>query len=52
MSHFFLSQDIFIAGRALGIGRDKGEVEKDEEGIQLAKSLGQRIAWLLRKLHG
>jgi multimeric flavodoxin WrbA len=52
MSHFFLSQDIFIAGRALGIGRDKGEVENDEEGIQLAKSLGQRMSWLLRKLHG
>jgi multimeric flavodoxin WrbA len=52
MNHFLLSQDIVIAGRALGIGRDKGEVEKDEEGIQLAKSLGQRMAWLLRKLYG
>jgi multimeric flavodoxin WrbA len=52
MNHFLLSQDIVIAGRALGIGRDKGEVEKDEEGIQLAKSLGQRMGWLLRKLYG
>ena len=52
MSHFFLSQDIIIAGRVLGMGRDKGEVEKDEEGIQLTKSLGQRMGWLLRKLYG
>ena len=52
MNHFFLSQEVFIAGRAIGVGRDKGEVEKDEEGIQLAKSLGQRMAWLLKKLHG
>jgi multimeric flavodoxin WrbA len=52
MNHFFLSQEIFIAGRAIGVGRDKGEVEKDEEGIQLAKSFGQRMAWLLKKLHG
>jgi len=52
MNHFFLSQEIFIAGRVIGIGKEKGEVEKDEEGMQWAKSLGQRMAWLLRKLYG
>ncbi|RPJ03726.1 MAG: flavodoxin family protein [Deltaproteobacteria bacterium] len=52
MNHFLLSQDIFIAGRAFGVGRDKGEVEKDEEGMQSAKTLGQRMAWLLWKLNG
>jgi hypothetical protein len=31
---------------------DKGEVEKDSEGMQQVKSLGQRMAWLLRKIHG
>jgi hypothetical protein len=41
-----------MAGRTLGIGRDKGEVEKDEEGIQLTKSLCRRMSWLLRKLYG
>lgn len=51
MNHFLLSQEIFIVGRAIALGRDKGEVEKDEEGIQLAKSLGQRMAWLMKKLH-
>ena len=51
MNHFFLSQEIFIAGRAIAFGRDKGEVEKDVEGIQLANSLGQRMAWLMKKLY-
>ena len=52
MNHFLLSQQIFIVGRAVGVGREKGEAEKDEEGVQLAKSLGQRMGWLLKKLYG
>jgi len=27
-------------------------VEKDEEGMQAVKALGQRMAWLLKKLYG
>lgn len=50
--HFFLSGETIFVGRAISIGRDKGEVEKDEEGIQQAKALGQRMAWLLKKLQG
>jgi multimeric flavodoxin WrbA len=52
MNHFFLSQEIFLVGRAIGVGRDKGDVEKDEEGIQMVKALGQRMAWLMKKLYG
>jgi multimeric flavodoxin WrbA len=52
MNHFLFSQDIFIAGRAIAIGREKGEVEKDEEGMQLTKALGQRMAWLMKKVYG
>jgi multimeric flavodoxin WrbA len=52
MDHFFLSGQIVIVGRAIGIGREKGEVEKDAEGIELVQSLGQRMAWVLEKLHG
>ena len=51
MNHFFLTGEMVIAGRAMGFGEDKGEVEKDEEGLRLVKSLGQRMAWLLGKLH-
>lgn len=52
MNHFLLSQEIFLVGRAIGVGRDKGDVEKDEEGVQMVKVLGQRTAWLLKKLYG
>jgi multimeric flavodoxin WrbA len=52
MSHFFLSMDIIIVGRAIGIGRDIGDVEKDEEGMQLAQLLGKRMAWLLKTIYG
>jgi len=51
MNHFFLAGQMIIIGRAIGVGRDKGEVEKDEEGIQSVKLLGQRMAWLLKKLY-
>jgi len=52
MNHFILSQEIFLVGRAIGVGREKGEVENDEEGIQLVKTLGQRMAWLIKRLQG
>ena len=51
MNHFFFANELIIAGRALSVARDKGEVEKDTEGIQTTQSLGQRIAWLMKKLY-
>ncbi len=50
MSHFFLAGQMIIVGRSIGVGRDKGDVEKDKEGIQGVETLGQRMAWLLKKL--
>jgi multimeric flavodoxin WrbA len=50
MDHFFLSTEMIIVGRGVGFGMEKGGVEKDEEGMQLVKSLGQRMAWLLKKI--
>ena len=35
---------------SLGIGRDIGDVLKDEEGLQTMKTLGQNMAWLLNKV--
>ena len=52
MGHFFLSMEMITVGRAIGLGMAEGDVEKDEEGMMLAKSLGQRMAWLLKKLQG
>lgn len=36
---------------SIGIGRDPGDVLKDEEGIQTMKTLGENMAWLLKKLN-
>jgi multimeric flavodoxin WrbA len=51
MNHFFLSNELILAGRALCVARDKGEVKKDAEGVQMAQALGQRMASLLGKLY-
>jgi multimeric flavodoxin WrbA len=53
INHFFLITQMIIPGSLywnIGIGKDKGEVEKDEEGIQIMKTLGENMAWLLKKL--
>ena len=50
MIHFFLGGQMIIPGRGVGLGREQGEVERDEEGVQMVKELGQRMAWLLKKL--
>jgi multimeric flavodoxin WrbA len=51
MNHFFLSAEIIIVGRAISVGREKGDVEKDEEGLQWVQNLGRRMAWALKRLH-
>ncbi|MCX5838705.1 MAG: flavodoxin family protein [Deltaproteobacteria bacterium] len=51
---FFLIGQMIVVGSNywnIGIGREAGEVEKDLEGIQTMKVLGQNMAWLLKKLH-
>jgi multimeric flavodoxin WrbA len=54
MNHFFLISQMIVPGSIywnLGIGRDIGEVEKDEEGIKTMQVLGQNMAWLLKKIN-
>jgi len=36
----------------MGFGLNKGDVEKDEEGLGTMKVLGKNMAWLLKKIHG
>ncbi len=53
LNHFFLISEMMIPGSSywnIAIGREKGEVENDAEGIQTMKTLGQNMAWLLKKL--
>ena len=53
MNRFFLISDMIIPGSSywnLGIGRNRGDVEKDEEGMKTMDELGKNMAWLLKKL--
>ncbi len=55
INSFFLISQMIIPGSIywnMGFGREKGEVEKDEEGLLTMKMLGQNIAWLLQKING
>jgi multimeric flavodoxin WrbA len=53
INHLFLGSQMIVPGSIywnIGVGREKGDVEKDEEGIQTMKVLGQNMAWLLKNL--
>jgi multimeric flavodoxin WrbA len=54
INHFFFIGQMIVPGSSywnLGMGRQKGEVEKDDEGIKTMKDLGRNIAWLLEKIN-
>lgn len=54
MNLFLHYMQMFMPGASywsIGIGRDPGDVLKDDEGIQTMKALGQNMAFLLKKLH-
>ncbi len=36
----------------IAFGREKGEVEQDEEGLQTAWNFGKNVAYLTKKVHG
>jgi multimeric flavodoxin WrbA len=53
MNHFFLIEQMIIVGSSywnIGIGRESGKVEGDEEGLQTMRILGENMAWLLKQL--
>lgn len=52
LNHFFLITEMIIPGSTywnIGIGREIGDVEEDEEGIRTMKVLGRNMAWLLKR---
>lgn len=54
MNHFFTIGQMIIVGANywnVGVGRDKGEVVSDEEGVLTMRTLGKNMAWLLKKIH-
>ncbi|MGA3372142.1 MAG: flavodoxin family protein [Terracidiphilus sp.] len=53
LNHFFLISEMIVPGSSywnIGFGLEKGDVERDEEGIRTIKVLGQNMAWLLKKV--
>lgn len=54
INHLFTITQMIIPGSSywnMGMGRAEGDVEKDEEGIGTMQTLGQNMAWLLKKLN-
>jgi len=55
LNHFFLISQMIVPGSSywnIGVGRQIGEVESDEEGVQTMKALGENMAWLLNRIAG
>ncbi len=54
INHLFTITQMIIPGSSywnIGMGLDEGDVEKDDEGIRTMHTLGQNMAWLLKKLN-
>ena len=55
INHLFFISEMIVPGSSywnVGIGMEKGDVEKDEEGIRTMKILGANMAWLMEKMYG
>ena len=55
MNHFFFIGQMVVPGSSywnVGIGLAPGDVEHDDEGLATMKTLGQNMAWLLKKING
>ncbi|HVP94631.1 MAG TPA: flavodoxin family protein [Methanoregulaceae archaeon] len=51
MLHFLLAGGIIVPGfPVLGVGREIGDVLKDEEGLTRARDAGNNMAWLLKRV--
>ena len=54
INHFFLINEMIVPGSSywnIGIGREKGEVLDDKEGMKTMQVLGENMAWLLKKVN-
>ncbi|BCS55286.1 flavodoxin family protein [Geobacter sp. SVR] len=53
INHFFTIGQMIIPGSNywnIGVGRNIGDVEQDEEGIKTMRELGVNMAWLLKRI--
>lgn len=55
LNHLFLISQMIVPGSCywnMGFGHEKGEVEKDAEGVRIMQVLGQNMAWLMNTIYG
>jgi multimeric flavodoxin WrbA len=53
INHYFLISQMIVPGSSywnVGIGRKKGDVQSDKEGMEIMEDLGKNVAWLIKKL--
>jgi len=53
INHWFQINEMIVIGSSywnIGIGREAGDVEMDEEGLETMTTLGRTMAWALKKL--
>ncbi len=53
INHFFTIGQMIIVGSNywnFAVGREKGDVSADDEGVDTMRVLGQNMAWLLKKI--
>ena len=54
INHWFQINEMIVVGSSywnIGIGREIGDVERDDEGMRTMTTLGQTMAWVLERLH-
>ena len=53
MNHFFLNHEMYVVGSTywnMAYGQMPGDVEKDQEGVENMRNLGENMARLLKAL--
>ena len=53
INHYFLMSQMIVPASSywnIGIGRKKGDVRADEEGMKIMEDLGRNIAWLIKTI--
>ncbi len=51
INHYFLACEMIVPGANywnMGIGKDRGDVQNDAEGLENIQKLGENMAWLLK----
>lgn len=54
ITHFFQVAEMVVVGSSywnVGVGREAGDVEGDDEGVRTMRRLGENMAWVLGRLH-